>query len=184
MGMARRENGDRSAGGARGEPVAPLAILATAAYADHGEALRGYLAGRTRDRAEAEDLVHETFVRLLTELSTGRSPGHLRAWLFRVGNNLATSRARHQGVVRRRSVELVRREVVPSPEDELLERESAGVLTGRLAHLPEHVRTALVLSAHGYTGAEIARRIGRTELATRSLLCRHRARLRATFVAA
>jgi len=184
MGMARRENGDRSVGEARGEPVAPLAILVSTAYADHGEALRGYLAGLTRDRAEAEDLLHETFVRLMTEVSAARPPDHLRAWLFRVGANLATSRARHQGVVKRRSVELVRREVVPSPEDELVERESAGVLTGRLAHLPEHVRAALVLSAHGYTGAEIARHIGRSELATRSLLCRHRARLRATILAA
>jgi len=184
MGMARRENGDRSAGGARGEPVATLAILASTAYAEHGDALRGFLAGFTRDRTEAEDLLHEAFIRLLTELSAGRSPEHLRAWLFRVAANLATSRARHQGVVQRRSVELVRREVVPSPEDELVEREAAGVLTGRLAHLPEHVRVALVLSAHGYSGAEIGRRIGRSELATRSLLCRHRARLRATFVAA
>lgn len=182
--MARRESDDRSVGGARGQPVATLAILASTAYADHGEALRGYLSGFTRDRAAAEDLLHETFVRLLTELSAGRMPEHLRAWLFRVAANLATSRARHQSVVLRHSAELVRREVVPSPEDDLVERESAGVLNGRLAHLPEHVRAALVLSAHGYTGAEIALRIGRSELATRSLLCRHRARLRATLVAA
>ena len=184
MGMARRENGDRGVEHARGEPVASLAILASTAYADHADALRGYLSGFTRDRAAAEDLLHETFIRLLTELSAGRTPEHMRAWLFRVAANLAASRARHQGVVLRRSTELVHREVAPSPEEELVERESATLLTGKLAHLPEHVRVALVLSAHGFTGAEIARRIGRSELATRSLLCRHRARLRASLVAA
>ena len=76
------------------------------------------------------------------------------------------------------------RELAPSPEEELVEREAAGALARRLTGLPEDVRAALLLSAHGYTGAEIARRIGRSELATRSLICRHRIRLRDSLVAA
>ena len=188
MGMARGEpDGDRGAGGARGEPVAGSAItaaLASAAYDEHADALRNHLAGYTRDAAAAEDLLHEAFIRLLTELSAGRPPRHLRAWLFRVGSNLAASRARHHGVARRRASELVRREVAPSPEDELIERESARILAGRLQGLPADVRAALLLSAIGYTGAEIADHIGRTELATRSLICRHRSRLRRSAVAA
>ena len=184
MGMARGETGDRGAGDARGEPVAELAIFVSTAYADHADTLRSHLAAYTRDAVAAEDLLHETFVRLLTELAAGRAPRHLRAWLFRVGTNLAASRARHTGVASRRAAELVRREVVASPEDELLEREAAGALARRLAHLPDDVRTALVLSAHGYSGAEIAHRIGRSQLATRSLISRHRSRLRQSAVVA
>ena len=185
MGMARGEShGDRGTERVRGETVAALAILAATAYADHADALRAHLAAYTRDRAAAEDLLHETFVRLLTELGAGRTPQHLRAWLFRVGVNLAASRARHHGVARRRAPELARRDVVPSPEDELIEREAAGAVTRRLAHLPDDVRAALLLSAHGYSGAEIARHIGRSELATRSLICRHRSRLRDSAAAA
>ena len=183
--MARGERrGDRGTKRVRGETVAGLAILAATAYADHADSLRGHLAAYTRDAAAAEDLLHETFIRLLTELAAGRTPRHLRAWLFRVAVNLAASNARHHGVVRRRAPELVRREVVPSPEDELIDREAAGAITGRLAHLPGDVRAALLLSAHGYSGAEIARHIGRSELATRSLICRHRSRLRDSVVAA
>ena len=179
MGMARGERrGDRGAHRVRGETVAGLAILAATAYADHADALRGRLSAYTRDAAAAEDLLHETFVRLLTELAAGRTPQHVRAWLFRVGINLAASRARDHLVARRKAPDLVRRDVVPSPEDELLEREAAVAVAGRLAHLPADVRAALLLSAHGYSGAEIARHIGRTELATRSLICRHRSRLR------
>ena len=179
MGMARGERrGDRGAHSARGETVAGLAILAASAYADHGESLRGHLAAYTRDPAAAEDLVHEAFVRLLTELAAGRTPRHVRAWLFRVGINLAASRARHHLVARRKAPELVRHDLMPSPEDELIERETAVAITGRLAHLPGDVRAALLLSADGYSGAEIARHIGRSELATRSLICRHRSRLR------
>ena len=184
MRMARGATiGDRGAQRARGEPVATSAISFATAYDEHGDALRRHLVRYTGDAASAEDLVHEAFARLLSEAAAGRPPEHLRAWLFRVAVNLATSRARRLGVASRRASELVRREVAPSPEDELLEREAARDLNGRLAHLPEHVRAALVLAAHGYSGAEIARRIGRSELATRSILCRTRGRLRAGLAA-
>lgn len=170
-------------GGARGEPVAAHAVSASA-YLEHADALRGFLTSFTRDPAAAEDLLQETFVRLLTEVAAGRPPVHLRGWLYRVAVNLATSRARRQGVATRRAPELVVREVVRSPEDELLDREAAQALRGRLAHLSEPARVALLLAAHGFTGAEIGRRIGRSELATRSLICRNRERLRSTLDAA
>jgi DNA-directed RNA polymerase specialized sigma24 family protein len=47
-----------------------------------------------------------------------------------------------------------------------------------LAGLTPDARTALMLAAHGFTGHEIAEAIGRSDLATRSLLCRARLRLR------
>lgn len=177
--MAGGENdGDRGSAAARGEPVAAQATLVSTAFADHAAALRSHLVRSVRDPAAADDLVQEAFVRLLTESAAGRPPLHPRAWLFRVAGNLAASRARRSSVAARRAADLVSRGVVPSPEEVLLEREEARSLSGRLAGLPDDVRTALLLSAHGYSGAEIARRIGRTELATRSLLCRHRRRLR------
>lgn len=179
MGMARGEmRDDRGTGGPAGDPVDALAIAVSAAYAEHAGALRAYLASRTRDIAAAEDLVHETFLRLLTESAESRAPAHLRAWLFRVATNLATSRARRLRVASRRAPELVVREVAASPEEELIDREAAGALRGRLTGLPAHVREALLLTAAGFSGAEVARRIGRSELATRSLLCRYRSRLR------
>ncbi len=98
MGVSRGFHGDRGAERARGETVAESTTPAATAYAAYGDALRTHLAAYTRDHAAGEDLLHETFVRLLTELAAGRQPRHLRAWLFRVGINLATSRARHHGV--------------------------------------------------------------------------------------
>lgn len=179
MEMAPGEaRGNRGAGGARGEPVVAAAISPSATYADHGEALRNYLVRLTRDPASAEDLVQEAFIRLLSETRAGRPPAHPRAWLFRVAINLATSRARHQGVAARRASQLIHGGVVPSPEDEMLDREAATKLGHRLDSLPQHVRTALLLTAHGYSGSEVARIIGRSEVATRSLLSRHRSRLR------
>jgi DNA-directed RNA polymerase specialized sigma24 family protein len=45
-------------------------------------------------------------------------------------------------------------------------------------------RAALILAAQGYRGTEIARHLGRTELASRALLCRARSRLGAQLTAA
>jgi len=181
MGKARGEtSGDRGAGGARGEPVAAVASPASSAYDEHGESLRRFLARHTRDAAAAEDLAHEAFVRLLTESAAGRPPTHVRAWLYRVGLNLAASGARHRGVAMRRAGDLVSRDTAPSPEELLMEREASRSLAELLDGLPRDARTALLLTAHGYSGAEIAQRIGRSQLATRSLICRQRIRLRAT----
>lgn len=183
--VAGEDDGDRgSRPAARGEPVAALASLVSTAFAEHAGELRAYLVRSIRDPAAADDLVQEAFVRLLSETAAGRPPLHARAWLFRVATNLAASRARRHMVAARRAPELVRREVVPSPEEVLIEREGARSLGNRLAALPPHVRAALVLSAHGFSGAEIARYIGRSELATRSLICRQRRRLRSATVPA
>ena len=51
-------------------------------------------------------------------------------------------------------------------------------MTDALAELPVDDRTALMLAAHGFSGREIAAALGRSELATRSLICRARIRLR------
>lgn len=179
MSVARGETvGNRDGTAVRGEPVAAVAMLITAAYDEHASALRAYAVRCLRDDAAAEDVVQDAFVRLLHECMAGRPPATTRPWLFRVVSNLVVTRARHRSVVARRAADLLDRDVVPSPEDLLLERESAALLDARLDGLSAPARTAMILAAHGYSGAEIARRIGRTELATRSLLCRQRRRLR------
>lgn len=182
--MARGEPGGDRGGAdaaARGEPVATLATLTVAAaFTDHAGELRAHLLRSVRDPAAADDLVQEAFVRLLTETAAGRTPLLVRAWLFRVATNLAASRARREAVAARHAASLVRRDAARSPEELLIEREDARSMDISLARLAPHVRAALVLSAYGYSGAEIARRIGRSELATRSLLCRQRRRLRSS----
>ena len=180
MSVARGETvGDRDGAAVRGESVADVAALVTAAYDDHAAALRAYATRCLRDAAAADDTVQDAFVRLIAEVAAGRVPSMPRAWLFRVVTNLVVTRARHRSVAARRAADLLDRGLAPSPEDVLVEREAAATLDAHLDGMPVHARTAMVLAAHGYSGAEIARRIGRSELATRSLLCRQRRRLRA-----
>ena len=62
--------------------------LVADAFAQYHAEIYNFLRRSTRDESVAEDLVQETFVRLNREVEAGRTPEHLRAWLYRVASNL------------------------------------------------------------------------------------------------
>jgi RNA polymerase sigma factor (sigma-70 family) len=158
--------------------------LITSAYAAHAGNLLRRLTAMTRDAAAAEDLTQESFARLIQTVRAGRAPDDTGAWLNRVGENLARSRGRRLTVAdrRRHSFSLPAEE--PSAETLALEAERYGELHAAMAAIGPIDRRALVLSARGYRGAEIARSLGRTDGATRTLLCRARTKVRRLMVEA
>ncbi len=153
------------------------------AYDQYQRRLTGFAYSLTRDADAADDLVQETFLRLIKEHAAGHAPDNVSAWLFRVCANLVTSRGR-RGVVARRFMERATR-----PDDEvaadveLLRNEASEALVAALEILTVEARTAVVMAANGFSGREIATSIGRTETATRTLMHRARERLR-TFLTA
>lgn len=131
------------------------------------------------DRAEAEDVAQETFVRLLRKAPAWQPDGPtLRSWLLRVATNLCIDR-------RRASARLV-----PMPDEvgDLAAPVGEGVdddlairhaVHRALRGLPERQRIALVLvHFHGLSGREAAGALGTSEEALESLLARARRRLR------
>lgn len=149
-----------------------------AAFTQHRTAIVRHLTSVTRDPDAAEDLTQEAFLRLAREVEAGRRPDDAGAWLHRVGTNLAMSRGRHLQVVDRREAELPRPADLESPEKVVIENELAAAVTAFLAQMSGTEQRALTLAANGYDGIEIATTIGRTPGATRTLLCRARAKLR------
>jgi len=154
------------------------------AYATHLAGLQRRLTALTRDPAVAEDLAQESFVRLVVEVRAGRIPDEPGAWLHRVAQNLATSRGRRLSVAARNSDRLARPSEPPSPEAVVIEAEDGRALHEALDELRATDRQALLLAAHGYRGEEIAQALGRTDGATRTLLCRARIKIRERMVAA
>jgi RNA polymerase sigma factor (sigma-70 family) len=152
--------------------------LVEAAFVEHRAPLVRHLTVVARNADVAEDLAQEAFVRLARELEAGRSPDDIGAWLHRVGTNLTMSRGRHLQVVDRHAAALAQPSVAPGPEHVVVERELTAAVGTVLAEMSLTERRALTLAAHGYEGAEIAASIGRTAGATRTLLCRARARIR------
>ncbi len=152
------------------------AVLAL--YDAHHRDLANFVRTLERDPRAAEDIVSETFVRLIDAVWHGRVPDQPRAWLHRVAANLVIDGGRRRTVVTRFLGRLVDRRTAPAPDETVLRDESRREVWDALAGLSPDARTALMLAAHGFSGHEIAQAIGRSELATRSLLCRSRLRLR------
>ena len=152
--------------------------LVEAAFTEHRAALVRRLAAVTRHLDEAEDLAQEAFLRLAQEIEAGRCPDDPGAWLYRVGTNLAMSRGRHLQVVDRRAGELPRPDEPASPEHLVVEGELTAAVGAVLAKMSGVEQRALALAANGYGGVEIAVSLGRTPGATRTLLCRARAKIR------
>ena len=148
------------------------------AYDAYQRDIHGYLRAATRDPDVAEDLTQETFIRLFREIQAGRTPENIRAWLYTVATNLVTSRGRRMAVAERFKAVLAIRGSADSPEQETVRAELQDIVQRALAKLPTDDRTALLLSAHGFAGREIAAVLGRTDGATRTLLTRARLRLR------
>jgi RNA polymerase sigma-70 factor (ECF subfamily) len=154
-----------------------------AAYDEHQRRLTTFAYGLTRDADVADDLVQETFLRLVKEHAAGREPENVAAWLFRVCANLATSRGR-RGVVARRFLDRPQRvETEVAAEVEMLRHQTSEALVAALGILNDEARMALVMAAQGFSGREIATSLGRTETATRTLMYRARERLRSFLTA-
>jgi RNA polymerase sigma-70 factor (ECF subfamily) len=156
-------------------------VIETAYAANVGPLLR-HLTATTRDPAAAEDLTHEVFVRLMVEVGAGRVPDDVGAWVHRVGHNLAMSRGRRIAVADRHHHEFAPSGDAPSPEVLALTAERNLSLRVAVEGLGATDQRALILSANGYRGPEIARSIGRSDAATRTLLCRARSKVRARMV--
>src|SRR6187401_3158249 len=133
-------------------PLGQYGAVSTAFEAYHAE-LYNFLRRSTRDESAAEDLLQEAFLRLTREVDAGRTPEHVRGWLYRVASNLAISRGRRQttafawiGRYGRESMG----DDIDSPEAGVLARERTFAIDSILATLSTEARTALLLSADGF----------------------------------
>jgi RNA polymerase sigma factor (sigma-70 family) len=163
----------------RAHPVARTdETLLAGIYEERRTELFAFLVHMTHDAEAAEDLLQDTFLRLIHEARAGRMPDQVRPWLYRVAANAAIDRSRRGATLARFLPRLFTREEPPAPEGEALRSDRDATLHAALAHLSPDRRAALLLAAHGFSGAEVARALGRSEMATRALLCRARLELR------
>jgi RNA polymerase sigma-70 factor (ECF subfamily) len=151
------------------------------AYEAHAGELAAYVARSFGGRVIPEDVVHEAFARLVRDAAAGRAPVLVRPWLYRVAHNLAVDELRRPirletGV----DDDPARDGRSPSVEDEYETWSLSPELRRALGSLSRARRTSILMAAEGYTGREIAGAVGRSELATRALLCRTRRMLRET----
>jgi RNA polymerase sigma-70 factor (ECF subfamily) len=144
--------------------------------------LFNFLARLTQRRDVAEDLLEETWLRLVTHAPGLRSDTRLAAWLFTVARNLYASHCRARFVEASHATSLIGMWPSPaaqaSPFEELSASETERHLENALASLPIAYREALLLvTSEELTAAEAAAVCGISPEALRQRVSRARAML-------
>jgi RNA polymerase sigma-70 factor, ECF subfamily len=129
-------------------------------YAQHASPLRSYVERFCPDRASADDIVQETFIRAwrhLPQLTDDDRP--VRPWLFRVARNLLTDADR---ATRSRPVTVPAQAAEDLGDDTRLERVlDRQLVTDALRHLsPAHRAVLMETFYRGGTTAAVARQLG------------------------
>lgn len=158
----------------RGEEAAQFQLYNQLSYSLMGVCLR-----YCSSRAEAEDALQNTFVKLFTRLDQYRGDGPFEAWARRVAvhtalHAVAQHRLRHPIGTGADELDDYAADL-PSLEPSALDTLAADDLLRHLAALPTGYRTVLNLYAiEGYSHPEIAQLLGISEGTSKSQLARAR----------
>lgn len=138
-------------------------------YAAYGEMLYRLAALYLGSAGEAEDVLQDVFVKLLSQRRPFHDEEHRKRWLIRVTVNLCKDRLRSAR----------RRETVPLEEWDLMGREEDREILSLVLGMPEIYRAAVHLHYYeGYTVEEIGRILGLSASAVKMRLKRGREYLR------
>lgn len=191
--MGEAESGSRSDASASGTETPSSAMLE-----EHLSGLRAFVRlrlGRAlRAKEESQDLVQSVCREVLTEMPRlePRATGGFREWLLRAAENKIRDRWRHWKREKRdvaREAELDATQVedaevcssladLITPSRQAASREDLERLERAFCDLPPDYREVIVLARlRDWSHERIAEKLGRTELATRTLLSRALARL-------
>jgi RNA polymerase sigma-70 factor (ECF subfamily) len=140
-----------------------------------GERVFRMLHRMTGDSAQAEDLTHDTFIRVHESRHQYDGTGSLSAWVFRIAGNLARDEFRRRSMRQERLVLLHPSGEAPAPRDPELRM----ALEDALAALSHDHRTVVLLhDVDGYRHPEIAEMLDIAEGTSRARLSRARELLR------
>jgi RNA polymerase sigma-70 factor (ECF subfamily) len=161
------------------------AVFGQAALA-HIDALYGYAMTLTRNTAEAEDLVQETYLRATSAANQPQLDGNLKAWLFVIMRNAWLNQVRHDQSGPR-FVELETNEQTDdsrgNPHVVYLRKLEREQVRAAIEKLPEAYREIVVLrDIEGFSYQEIAMVLDCPAGTVMSRLGRARAKLRASLL--
>ncbi|MBA4356965.1 MAG: RNA polymerase sigma factor SigZ [Desulfovibrio sp.] len=143
-----------------------------AVWQEHRGELKSFILKRVRKEAEAEDILHDVFLKMLAGLGSVRRVDHLRAWLFTVARNAVTDHFRSK----RPTAELPEDLADHGPDLAAGRMKDVGAcLRPMIDALPEKVRMALVMAdLDGVKQREVAERLGISLPAVKSRVLRGR----------
>ena len=143
-------------------------------FQEHGTSLFRFCRSVLRDTGDTEDVVQETFLKLLTHLQHGGNRRNLKSWLFTVAANACRDRTRWRIRWLPWSAESDRRTVEPIDSEVRLKPETTDTVRARQAFRSLNPRDRLLLSlrVQGLSYKEIAVASGIREQSVGRLLAR------------
>ena len=144
----------------------------------HNVSLRAYVLHILRDAAATDDIVQETFVRLLCQMKSAVPIANPQAWLFAVGRNLAadhlTEKARYTSIEEPVSGAWRHEQADPAPsaEQQCLHAERATRVERALKRLSPLETQCLRMRSAGMLYRQIAASLGVTVSTVESALAR------------
>lgn len=123
-----------------------------------------FLLFKTNDKALAEDLLQDTFIKLWENRKKLKEDESLRAWLYKVAGNLYLNHLRHAGVMKKHQDEVLTKSTITDiqhPHFVLEEQEFQERLINAIGSLPERVKEVFLMSrTEALTNKEISERLG------------------------
>ena len=170
MGMDIR---DRAEGCREGEDTARREL-----YDRYAARLLAVCLRYSGDRATAEDLMHDAFLKIYGAFDrfSYRGPGSLRAWMERITVNVALEWLRSRNKLSMTVLDDGRQlPDIPEPDPSEVARIPRDVLMGFVSELPDGYRTVFNLYCiEGYSHRDIAQMLGINEKSSSSQLFRAR----------
>lgn len=137
----------------------PTGTVVAALYSAHVRSLYAFIYSKVGNRAAAEDLTSDVFLKALTRLDPTRPEHSSVAWLYRVARNAVHDYWRHGRVVS--LIEETRSPSLSPPSPPRGDAAATARATAILERLPENYRAVLSLRLlDGLSVAETAQRMG------------------------
>jgi RNA polymerase sigma-70 factor (ECF subfamily) len=133
------------------------------------------------DKHLAEDVVQETFIKVIRSLPTYRGDGPIGGWIYRIGYReaITVTRRRREEPVDPMTYQVTSVPSATSVETDVLNLELVSRLDDAMSHLSEPVRAAFALrDIQGLSTAEVATVLDVSESAVKMRLARAREALR------
>ncbi len=165
------------------EPIADETAFARL-WREHAGPLFAYAMYRTHDRALAEDIVGDTFERVLRGRTRfDRRRGSERTWIYAIARNCLTDHARRNGA-ERRALERLEAQLDDDASDDLARLDERDLVRRALASLNADERDIVALRyGAGLTAPEIAGLLGEPRTTVEGRLYRALRRLRVDLAA-
>lgn len=133
------------------------------AYADYSDAIYRHCHFRVFDREKGKELMQETYMRVWTYLSEGKKIDNIRAFLYRIANNLIIDYVRKKKEVSLDDLQEKGMDPGYDGTQEMQRRVDESTIMNSLGELDKSYRDVVVMRyIDGLTPAEIAEIVGQS----------------------